>query len=135
MYASNFFCERCQLSPKIFFEKLRMIEIGPRGRWKRSTIFQTSHPSQKSMLSKALSLWKKNPICQIFHQKNFQKVLMKINEKADIFSNSVNFAQNALYRFTDVLNLSLLYSIIAFLLATVHYGNTGCGVFLQGVQN
>ena len=36
-----------------FFEKLRIIEIGPRGRWKRSSIL---HPSQKSMLSKALSL-------------------------------------------------------------------------------
>ena len=35
---------------------------------------------------------------------------MKNHKKADIFSNSANFAQNALYRFTDVLNLRLLSS-------------------------
>ena len=49
---------RCQLLPNFFFEKLRMIEIGPWGHWKWSSIFQSSHPSQKSMLSKALSLKK-----------------------------------------------------------------------------
>ena len=54
----TFFGESCLISAftKKCFEKLRMIEIGPRGRWKRSSIFQTSHPSQQSMLSKALSL-------------------------------------------------------------------------------
>ena len=57
---------------KNFFENLRMIEIGPRGRWKRSSIFQTPHRSQKSMLSNALSLSKNNPIYLIFHQ-NFAK--------------------------------------------------------------
>ena len=49
-----FFDESCVISAftKIFFEKLRMIEIGPRGRWKRSSIFQMSHPSKKSMYPK-----------------------------------------------------------------------------------
>ena len=49
-----FFDESCVISAftKFFFEKLRMIEIGPRGRWKRSSIFQVSHPSKKSMLQK-----------------------------------------------------------------------------------
>jgi hypothetical protein len=84
----------CQLLPKFLFEKLRMIEIGPRGRWKRSSIFQTSHPSQKDKLFKALSLWKKNSIGQIFHQKKFQKVLIKIEEMADVFLNSANFAKH-----------------------------------------
>ena len=53
-----FFGERCLISAftKIQFGKLRMIEIGRRGVWKRSFIFQTSHPSKKIMLSKALSL-------------------------------------------------------------------------------
>ena len=79
---------------KIFFEKLRMIEIGPRGRWKRSSIFQTSHPSKKSLLPKATNQRKKKTICQIFHQKKIQKVLMKIEEMADVFLNSANFAKH-----------------------------------------
>ena len=68
---SNFFGESCLMSAfiKIFFEKLRMIEIGPRGCWKRSSIFQTLHPSKKSMLPKANKQRKKKTICQIFHQK------------------------------------------------------------------
>ena len=43
-----FFDESCVISAftKFFFEKLRMIEIGLRGRWKRSSIFQSSHHSQ-----------------------------------------------------------------------------------------
>ena len=43
-----FFDESCGISAftKIFFEKLGIIEIGARGRWKRSSIFQVSHPSQ-----------------------------------------------------------------------------------------
>ena len=55
-----FFGESCLMSAftKISFGKLRMTEIGPRGRWKRSSIFQTSHPSQKTIISKALSFWK-----------------------------------------------------------------------------
>ena len=72
-----------------------MIEIGPRGRWKRSSIFQTSHPSKKSMLPKANEQRKKKTICEIFHQKKIQKVLMKIEEMADVFLNSANFASHA----------------------------------------
>ena len=72
-----------------------MLEVGPRGRWKRSSIFQSSHPSQKNMLSKANEQKKKKTICQIFHQKKIWKVLMKIEEMADIFLNSANFASHA----------------------------------------
>jgi hypothetical protein len=43
------------------------------------------------MLSKALSLCKKNPI---FHQKKIQKVLIKIEEMADVFLNSANFVKH-----------------------------------------
>ena len=92
-----FFDESCVISAftKIFFEKLRMIEIGPRGRWKRSSIFQMSHPSKKSMHTKANNKRKKETICEIFHQKKIQKVLMKIEEMADVFLNSANFASHA----------------------------------------
>ena len=38
---------------------------------------------------------KKKTICKIFHQKKIQKVLMKIEEMADVFLNSVNFASHA----------------------------------------
>ena len=66
-----FFDESCVISAfnKKFFEKLRMTEIGPRGRWKRSSIFQMLHPSKKSMLPKANEQRKKKTICEIFHQK------------------------------------------------------------------
>ena len=92
-----FFDESCGISAftKFFFEILRMIEIGPRGRWKRSSIFQMSHPSKKSMLPKANEQRKKKTICEIFHQKKIQKVLMKIEEMADVFLNSANFASHA----------------------------------------
>ena len=92
-----FFVESCWISAftKKFFGKLRLLEVGPRGRWKRSSIFQSSHPSKKSMLSKANEQKKKKTICQIFHQKKIWKVLMKIEEMADIFLNSANFASHA----------------------------------------
>ena len=95
--SKNFSDESCLISAfsTKFFEKLRMIEIGHRGRWKRSSIFQTSHPSKKSMLPKANDQRKKKTICQIFHQKKIQKVLMKIEEMADVFLNSANFASHA----------------------------------------
>ena len=47
------------------------------------------------MLSKANEQKKKKTICQIFHQKKIWKVLMKIEEMADIFLNSANFASHA----------------------------------------
>ena len=75
--------------------RLRMIKISHRGRWKWSSIFWTSHPSKKNCFQK-LWLKKKNLICHIFHQKYFQKVLMKINEIEDVFLNSVNFEQHTL---------------------------------------
>ena len=106
---------KCQLSPIFVFEKLRMIEVGPRGRWKRSSIFQTSHPSQKSMLSNALSFSKKNSICEIFHQKKFQKVLIKIEEMADVFLNLANFAKHTFSNLAPprgyALNLKVLIKV------------------------
>ena len=92
-----FFVESCWISAftKKFFGKLRLLEVGPRGRWKRSSIFQSSHPSKKSMLPKANEQRKKKTICEIFHQKKIQKVLMKIEEMADVFLNSANFASHA----------------------------------------
>ena len=44
------------------------------------------------MHPKAKEQKKKKMICEIFHQKKTQKVLMKIEEMADVFLNSVNFA-------------------------------------------
>ena len=83
--------------------------------WKMSLIFQISHPSQKSMFSNALSLSKKNPICQIFHQKTFQKVLMEIEEMADVFLNSSNFAKQTCLTLLppsgDALNLKALINL------------------------
>jgi hypothetical protein len=68
-----FFGESCLMSAftKNFFKKLR-----------GSSIFQSSHPSQKNMLPKANDQKKKKTICQIFHQKKIHKVLMKIEEMA-----------------------------------------------------
>ena len=57
--------------------------------------FQASHPSKKSMLPKANEQRKKKTICEIFHQKKIQKVLMKIEEMAGVFLNSANFASHA----------------------------------------
>ena len=50
-----FFDESCLISAftKIFFGKLRMLKVGPWGRWMRASIFQASYPSKKSMLPKA----------------------------------------------------------------------------------
>jgi hypothetical protein len=47
------------------------------------------------MLPKANDQKKKKTICQIFHQKNL-KVLMKIEEMAEVFLNSANFAPHEL---------------------------------------
>jgi hypothetical protein len=48
------------------------------------------------MLPKANKQKKKRTICQIFHPKKIQKVLMKIEEMADVFLNSANFAPHAI---------------------------------------
>ena len=69
------------------FEKLRMIEIDPRGCWKRSSIFQTLH-------LKRFELVKENLTCQVFHRKRIQKVLIKIEEMVEVFLNSANFAKH-----------------------------------------
>ena len=46
------------------------------------------------MLQKANEQKKKKTICEIFHKKKIQKVLMKIEEMADVFLNSANFAKH-----------------------------------------
>ena len=91
-----FFDESCLISAftKKFFGKLRMLKVGPRGRWKRASIFQASHPSKKSMLPKANDQRKQKTICQIFHQKKIQKVLIKIEEMVDVSLNLTNFAKH-----------------------------------------
>ena len=48
------------------------------------------------MLQKANDLGKKKMICEIFHQEKIQKVLMKIEEMAEVFLNLANFASHAL---------------------------------------
>ena len=54
-------------------------------------------------------------ICQIFHKKIIQKVLMKIEEKVYIFLNSANFAPHALLILApssgDALNLKSLLKV------------------------
>ena len=47
------------------------------------------------MLPKASDQRKKKAICQIFHQKKIQTVLMKIEEMENAFLNSANFASHA----------------------------------------
>ena len=79
---------------KIFFGKLRMIEIGPRGRWKGASIFQASHPSKKVCTQKLTITGKRRRFVKSFTKK-IQKVLMKIEEMADVFLNSANFAPHA----------------------------------------
>ena len=53
-----FFDESCLISAftKIFFGKLRTLKLGPRGRWKRASIFQTSQPSKKSSTTSGYAL-------------------------------------------------------------------------------
>jgi hypothetical protein len=74
-----------------------------------------SHPSKKSMLPKANDQMKKKRIFQIFHQKKNQKVLMKIEEMADVFLNSANFAPHALLTLAppsgNALNLKALIKV------------------------
>ena len=55
--------------------------------WFQLSFFETLHPSKKTMLPKANKQRKKKTICQIFHQKEIQKVLVKIEEMLDVFLN------------------------------------------------
>ena len=54
-------------------------------------------PAKKVCSPKLWACKNKNPICQIFHQKKFQKVLMKIEEMADVFLISANFAKHTFF--------------------------------------
>ena len=47
------------------------------------------------MLPKANQHKKKKTICQVFHKKKNQKVLMKVEEMEDVFLNSANFVSHA----------------------------------------
>ena len=64
------FAESCLMSAfaKFFFGKLKIIEIGPRGHWKRSSIFQLSQPSQK-IYSQKLTIRKKDNLWDLSHTK------------------------------------------------------------------
>ena len=66
------------------------------------------------MLPKANDQKKKKAICQIFPKK-IQKVLMKIEELADVFLNSANFASYAFLTFAPpsgyTLNLKALIKV------------------------
>ena len=75
-----------------------------------------SHPSKKSMHPKANEKErKKKTICEIFHQKKIQKVLMKIEELADVFLKSANLASHAFLTFAPpsryALNLKALINV------------------------
>jgi hypothetical protein len=67
------------------------------------------------MLPKANNHRKKKTISQIFHQKKIQKVLMKIEEMADVFLNSANFAPHAFLTLASpggyALNLKALITV------------------------
>ena len=115
---SNFFWgESCWISAftKLFLGNLRMLKVSPKGRWKRLSIFLSSNPSQKNIISKANEQNKKKTISQIFHQKKIQKVLMKIEEMADVFLNLANFASHAFFTLVPprdyALNLNALIKV------------------------
>jgi len=67
------------------------------------------------MHPKANKQRKNKTICEIFHQKKIQKVLMKIEEMADVFLNSANFASHAFLTLTPpsgyALNLKALIKV------------------------
>ena len=69
-----------------FFEKL--------GAKRGHPFFRRPFLAKKVCSPKLWGCKKKNLICQIFHQKKIQKVLMKIEEMADVFLNSSNFAKH-----------------------------------------
>ena len=102
-----FFDERCVISAftKIFFEKLRMIEIGARGRWKRSSIFQMSHPSKKNMHQKANEQRKKMKICEIFYKKKSESFDKN-------YLNLANFASDAFLTLASPSGYALNHSIL-----------------------
>ena len=60
------------------------------------------------MLPKTNDQRKKKTICQIFHQKRIQKVLMKIEEMAGVFLNLANFVHMHFWLSGYTLNLKAL---------------------------
>ena len=63
----------------------------------RSSVFQTSHPSQKYMLQKPLIFFLNYSIYQNFHQKKKKSECLNENkEMADVFLNLANFPKHAL---------------------------------------
>ena len=70
---------------------------------KKSQEFTERHKKdshEETLKCKLYVWWKKNPICQIFHQKSFT-VWMRIDEIADVFLNSTNFSQHTLLTLTS----------------------------------
>ena len=67
------------------------------------------------MFPKANDRKKKKTNSKIFHQKKIQKVLMKIEEMADVFLNWANFASHALLTLAPpsgyALNLKVLIKV------------------------
>ena len=81
------FGESCSMSAftKDFLGKLRMIELGPRGRWKRSSIFQTSHPSKKVCSQKLTIKGKKDNLFDLSRKKKNQKFWWKLKKCRTFF--------------------------------------------------
>ena len=76
---------------------LRLIWKGHTGCWKWSFNFWTSYPIRKTILPKVIIRWKNYiPFVTFFTKKN-QKVLIKIDEMADVFLNLANFAHYAFF--------------------------------------
>jgi hypothetical protein len=87
-----------QFSSKLLklFEELGMIEIGLRGAERGHPFFRPHILAKKVCSQKLTKKRKKKKICQIFHQKKIQKVVMKIEEMADVFLNLANFVSHTI---------------------------------------
>ena len=97
---SQFFLAKanwCQAFSKTVANSLGILQIGHRRHWMRSSVFQTSHPSQKYMLQKPLIFFLNYSIYQNFHQKKKKSECLNENkEMADVFLNLANFPKHAL---------------------------------------
>ena len=68
------------------------------GCWSWSSVFQTTYPSQKKTCSQNLWSEKEKKLnLKIFHQKKIQKVLIKVDEIAEVFLNLSNFVQDTIF--------------------------------------
>ena len=78
----KFFGESCLMSAftKIFFWEVEDDKNRPRGRWKRSSIFQMSHPSQKVCSQMIWACQKKFRFVRSFTKKKFRKFWWKLKK-------------------------------------------------------